>query len=281
MASLKRYLSESRHRIRLSDLVEGVVERVVLATSGEGFAVDGPTPDASAVTERVRRYEAACSTLLALASVGGFWAEVDHVTLWQRALDRFSARRLSVGSVYTIWEGLKRYPAALLLYALGIGAVEANRLGFLGRLLKTPIPDDHHHEDRIAVEVLPPSLLVDGDVRTMRVLEGMNNHRLPLNDWMHKTLRPHAARIVPDDSRYTFVFDKLESSWGSATFKRLRSTAGHRPALSATGPRTRSVSWKRSKPLCRRGGTIPPSLAAGSSATRKMCAGNDWRPCGM
>ena len=36
VASLKRYLSESRHRIRLSDLVEGVVERVVLATSGEG-----------------------------------------------------------------------------------------------------------------------------------------------------------------------------------------------------------------------------------------------------
>ena len=210
VASLKRYLSESRHRIRLSDLVEGVVERVVLATSGEGFAVDGPTPDASAVTERVRRYEAACSTLLALASVSGFWAEVDHVTLWQRALDRFSAKRLSVGRVYTIWEGLKRYPAALLLYALGIGAVEANRLEFLGRLLKTPILDDHHHENRVAVQVLPPSLLVDGDVRTMRVLEGMNNHRLPLNDWMHKTLRPHAARIVPDDSRYTFVFDKLE-----------------------------------------------------------------------
>ena len=112
--------------------------------------------------------------------------------------------------MYTIWEGLKRYPAALLLYALGIGAVEANRLGFLGRLLKTPILDDHHHEDRVAVQVLPPSLLVDGDVGTMRVLEGMNNHRLPLNDWMHKTLRPNAARIVPDDSRYTFVFDKLE-----------------------------------------------------------------------
>ena len=37
VASLKRYLSESRHRIRLSDLVEGVVERVVLATSGEEF----------------------------------------------------------------------------------------------------------------------------------------------------------------------------------------------------------------------------------------------------
>ena len=135
MASLKRYLSESRHRIRLSDLVDGVVERVIGATSGEEFTVDRPKPDTETVTARIRRYEAACSTLVALAPVGGFWADEDHISLWQRALCRLCVIRPSVGCVYPIWEALRRYPATMLLYALGLGAVEANRLGFLGRLL--------------------------------------------------------------------------------------------------------------------------------------------------
>ena len=208
VASLKRYLPESRHRIRLSDLVDGVVEQVVHATSGEAFALEGTTPETATVTARVRRYEAACSTLLALGPVAGFWAETDHVALWQRALSRLGATRMSVGQVYMIWEGLRRYPAALLLYALGIGAVEADRLGLLGRLLKTSIRDDHHRANTSAVQVLNLSVLGTG--QSLQVLEGMTDRRVPLNDWMHKTLRPHVAPIVPDDRRYTFVFDKLE-----------------------------------------------------------------------
>ena len=209
VASLKRYLPEPRHRIRLSDLVGRVVQQVVATTSGEAFSTGGPRPDTESVTTRVRRYEAACSTLLALAPVGGFWAEVEHVALWQRALRRLGATKPPVGRVYTIWEGLARYPATLLLYALGIGAVEANRLEVLGRLLKTSVFGDGS-QNAAAVEVLPPSLLLGGDIRMMRVLEGMTDRRVPFSDWIHNTLRLHAAPVVPDENRYTLVFDKLE-----------------------------------------------------------------------
>ena len=52
VGSLKRYLSETRHRIRLSDLVDGVVDDVIEATSGEGFSTAGPRPDSASVTAR-------------------------------------------------------------------------------------------------------------------------------------------------------------------------------------------------------------------------------------
>ena len=208
VASLKRYLSESRHRIRLSDLVDGVVEHVTEATSGEAFGTAGPKPDTASATARVRRYEAACSTLLALATVGGYWAEEEHVLLWQRAVSRLGSTRSDGG--YTIWLDLRRYPGSLLLYALGIGAVEAGRLEFLGRLLEAPIREGHR-EDKVAVQVLPPGCLFDGNgYDAMRMLEGMEKRSTPLNNWMHSTLRPHVGRIIPEDSRYTFVFDKLE-----------------------------------------------------------------------
>ena len=93
VASLKRYLVEQRHRVRLADLVDGVVEQVIEATSGGPFAMDGPRPDTASATARVRRYDAACSTLLALATIGGFWAEEEHVSLWQRALTRLGSTR--------------------------------------------------------------------------------------------------------------------------------------------------------------------------------------------
>ena len=43
-----------------------------------------------------------------------------------------------------------------------------------------------------------------------QLLEGMENAGAPLNDWIHETLRQHAERIIPDDKRYTLVFDKFE-----------------------------------------------------------------------
>ncbi|MYK39913.1 MAG: hypothetical protein F4049_06810 [Gemmatimonadetes bacterium] len=204
---LKRYIDEPQHRIRLSDLIDNTVEQVVEVTSGEAFSVSGPEPTTESLTERVRGYEEACSTLLAMAITGGYWAEEGHYPVWQRALERLGSTPL--GGSSNFWPELQRYPATLLLYALGLGAVEAGRLRFLGRMLASTLRRGHR-EDVSAVEKLPPFLLFSYGPRQMHILEGMDKSHVPLNDWMHKTLRPHAERIIPDANRYTLVFDKLE-----------------------------------------------------------------------
>lgn len=38
----------------------------------------------------------------------------------------------------------------------------------------------------------------------------MERHYVPLNDWLHAALRQHTKRLIPNEDRYTFVFDKLE-----------------------------------------------------------------------
>lgn len=211
VASLKRYIPDSRYRIQLSDLVDNAVERVVEAISGEAFSAEGgPEWNTESVTARVRGYEAACSTLLALAMTGGYWAEEEHYPVWQRALERLGSTPSSSGS--TLWIELQRYPATLLLYALGLGAVEADldagRLRFLGRMLRTTI-HRARQKDVPSVQVLPPSCFSDAG-RQMQILEGMDRHYVPLNEWIHSTLRPYAERIIRDNNRYTLVFDKLE-----------------------------------------------------------------------
>ena len=158
VASVKRYLSEPRFRIQLADLVADEVERVMAATSEGKFPVEGAPPNGPSATSRVRSYEAICSTLLAIAPVGAFWAEEPHYHIWQRALERLSSRRSPGG--FEWWLGLQRYPGTLFLYALGLGAVEANRLGFLGKLFSTTIHREHQ-ADITSVVLLPPFKLVE------------------------------------------------------------------------------------------------------------------------
>ena len=208
VASLKRYIPEARYRIQLSDLVNKVVDGVVEVTSGDAFVVQGgPAPTSESVTARVRSYEAACSTLLAMATVGGFWAEEEHSPVWQRALQRLGSTTSSSGTV--LWLELQRYPATLLLYTLGLSAVEADRLQFLNCMLAATLRGEHQ-KDILAVQILPPFCLFMQGGRVMRILEGMDNRHAPLNDWVHKTLRPYVERVIPDNNRYTMVFDKLE-----------------------------------------------------------------------
>ena len=208
VASLKRYLPEPRHRIQLSDLITKTVELVAEETSGEAFAVEGgPTPTSESVTARVRQYEAACSTLTVMATVGGFWAEEEHYPVWQRALQRLGSTTSRNGAVP--WLDLQRYPATLLLYALGLGAVAADRLPFLRHILATTLRKESS-EDVPAVKTLPPFLLFSDPLRAMRMLEGMEKRKVPLNDWIHVALRPYSEHIIPDFDQYTLFFDKLE-----------------------------------------------------------------------
>ena len=189
VASLKSYLPETRFRIRLADLINGEVERVLEATAGPAFALrGGPAPDSTSFTTRVRAYEAACETLIAMAVVGGYWVEDWHHATWQNALARLATRRGEGG--YIVWIELQRYPATLLLYALGLGAIEAGERGlmFLGKLFATPVHRENR-EDKTAIELLPALCLFENGRDSARLLEGMNDRRVPLSDWLFALLK--------------------------------------------------------------------------------------------
>ena len=135
VSSLKRYISESRYRVQLADMINVTVDRIVETTSSEEYAVSGGSaPTTESATARVRGYEAACETLLALAPIGGYWAEKEHLLIWRQALGRLSA---SGRAGWMLWLRMQRYPATLLFYALGLGAIAAERFGFLTDLFAT------------------------------------------------------------------------------------------------------------------------------------------------
>ena len=209
VAGLKRYLSGSEHRIRLFDLIDSSAGRAAIQTTGTDYEPQNmPEPSRENVTARFRAYESVFSTVLSMASIGGFWAEDDHFPAWERALERLSTTPQAGGS--SVWLGIRTYPAILVLYALGIGAVSSGRLRFLQRIFSIRISDT-------VIEGQSNSLLYSilihdhtGSVEWKHFLEGMDRHYFPLNDWVHSVLREPLRRVVGDDERYSLMFDKLE-----------------------------------------------------------------------
>ena len=208
VASLKRYLSSSEHRIRLADLIDATVEQALRAISGEAFEVQGTQQPNVA---RFRACESACSTLLAMASIGGSSAEDCHYYGWKRAMERLSSMFASPGSATQL--AIRTYPGRLLLYALGLGAVESDKLQFLNRIFKTTVNFYLHSAGGYQrKDVLTTLFNVNITTRFQwdYLLEGMEKKYVPLSDWLHDALRQPLKQLIPDDENYSFIFDKLE-----------------------------------------------------------------------
>ena len=208
VASLKRYLSGPEYRIRLMDLIDAEVERMVSATTGEGFRVDsGVSINKETITARLRGYEASCSTLVSMASIAGFWGDEHNFAGWERAMERLASTVYVGGS--QLWLYLRTYPATLVLYALGLGAVESDRLNILSRVFskKANDYDDAGSQKAILTKLIEGNLSL---ARAGDVLEGMESHKLPVNDWIHDALRAPMRSLFVDDGKFSYAFDKFE-----------------------------------------------------------------------
>ena len=201
VATVKRFLPDEQSDIRLYDLVNDLVEGVVQGASGPDFSVNA-TVDAKELNARVRRYDALCERLVAVAVVGGSWCKQRHCSLWVMALQRLIGDPLHSG--YMVWSELRRYPATLLLYSLGLGAVAHRRFHLLGELLSLPSVDE---ESCLAHDLAPCNF--DRN-EFMQQLDGMSRSHFPLNDWIFRELRKPSRSILPGDSAYERAFDEFE-----------------------------------------------------------------------
>lgn len=191
---LKRYLLEPSDRIRLADLVDEVVQQALEALREHISENQQGTDDVAVLPDTLRIGKTACSTLLEMGLIAGYYAELRHLDVWQRALIRLAIRPAARRN--NVRFGFPGLPATMLFYSLGLGATAADRLKFLGQMFATSVRREHGG-DSVAIEHLPPGNLIDNIVN-------VNLYR-----WLHDELREYAKTLIPDDGQYSFEFDKL------------------------------------------------------------------------
>ena len=204
VAELKRYLPDPRYRIRLHDLFMNEVARVVQRAPVDTNQ-SPPTPELFA--ERLRTDEAAMSILLALLVHAGYFADQpEHDDLLIRVLRRLASGRTNQGG-YQIWISVQQYPAMLGVYALGLGALAAQRPTPLALALATVRVQRMGREEPLGQAIASWSVLDEGAVRQ---LPDLAKRKTPISDYLHDRLRDFARPVLPDDHEYDEVFDQLE-----------------------------------------------------------------------
>jgi hypothetical protein len=205
-ATLKRYLTDDRHRIRLHDLFSDELSGVERETTAETFPAGGEYPTRDSMMVRLERYEAISETLIALNAVAGYWGGAQHRELLCAGIDRLAARWSSVEGGFEVWTNLRQYPTLLALYAAGLGASVARRLETLAHLLGD-LELVRYNESRFLLYHLAPGRVVESDLLQP---DGGQRRYTPVNDHLGRVMREPLREFVPADDRWESEFDRFE-----------------------------------------------------------------------
>ena len=205
VATLKRFMSGHEHRIQHADHIDNSVKRLVSEVGGDVLPMRDVVTRKSFV-ERIRVYESASSVLLAMAMVAGYWAEDQQFQDWDRAVRHIYDTR-EVGGDPT-WTGLRNYPAYLVTYALGFGAVASERLPLLGLLFDVTVNRRVRGRDQSPILVATHSDTIN--LAWDSLWPKQERRHTPRNDRIHDVLREPSRQLLIQEDEYSYTFDKLE-----------------------------------------------------------------------
>ncbi|WP_343635519.1 SIR2 family protein [Roseateles sp.] len=208
VSALKRYLSEPKHRIALNDLIRREVDQVVAVSKGAAFPLNGQPPDGEALLDRLRRYEAASATLSQVAYHAGYWSESTQAQAWCKALLRLAKQPVEGG--FDVWLNLRRYPAALLAYSFGLGAVQADNLDALSVLFSGRLAQGHGQDKPVGLTTSLWSL--GGD--KFKALPGRGDRYTPLHEHVLELFQRHLGTSFDDLEDLTTRFNEFEVLMG-------------------------------------------------------------------
>ena len=149
----KEYLSDSKYRIKLDDLVSGEVRSLLYLTGEDKFPVQTATVTSTDFSERLKRYESIVTTIQKIVVLLSKWGVEEHRSILERIFGRQGdTDTLSGGKV--VWLGLRWYPTMLLMYAGGIAALSARKYDNLATIFMTKVGTRHSGD--ISKEVIIP-----------------------------------------------------------------------------------------------------------------------------
>lgn len=201
---LKKYLSDSRYKIEINDLLIQEADRVFEVLSKEKFLMAHSNYDEE-FNSRVRRYEALIEKLQSLFITGCFFGERIHENLWIRCLERITVYP-NPGEYNEMLFTLYYYPALLLLYSGGIASIAAKNYDTFAALsFKTSV--------FLRNEKNPLALFLYDNVDMMeffKKIPGFERLYTPLSSYLEEKLKPYFKDYLPQEEKYRECFDKFE-----------------------------------------------------------------------
>ena len=212
VATLKRYLPEERHRIRVHDLVTDETNSLLAELNDSRFPAGGEQPTLDILKDRMHQYEALVEPLQSLIITGCYWGGGEHEYLWQTCVERvfeYGGDERGHGG----YSRLRKYPVLLLFYSGGIAALAAGKYGNLASLIARAKGSKFGEPKELPLALL----LTQEDVISKKLGQWVHNpgevNFTPVNDYLHQILREPLREVIPRDAHYTNCFDRFEYLW--------------------------------------------------------------------
>lgn len=201
----KRYLAREERKIDLADLIREETEHLrKRLVDTERFDLYVETED-EPVEERLNKYEKEVGTLASVFSTCAYWGLEVPNTGEQRltkSLQRIASAEPDVSPWYSLWEQLARYPTTLLMYSLGVAAVEAKNWELLYDVLIRTDADPNSSNPKPMIMFAHP-YFVGSDLSSRESTQFMYNR-------LEEALRSPLKELIADDRQYSETFEELE-----------------------------------------------------------------------
>lgn len=204
----KEYISDTRYRIKLDDLVAQEVRRVLSLTTDDSFPVQNVALTIEELSDRLKRYESIIHNLQGITVLLAHWGGREHTSVLQKIVSRM-AEQQGARRGTTVWINLRLYPLTVLMYSGGVGAIVAANYDNLATILTTRVSSQGSRDEEVilpAVEALRQLEMVNA----FKMLPGHERHYVPRSEYLFKVLQPDLDDLLFLGRRYEAVFDRFE-----------------------------------------------------------------------
>lgn len=210
VATLKRFIVDNAARIRLRDLIHEDTERLAHKLTAAAFPANQQLAPAD-VLGRMAQYESHCENLAAMLAAGCYWGDNEQAKLWAQCLQRIASLQEDDGG-YPDLVKLRHYPALLLLYASGLGAIANGNYSTL-RCFANMVRVAYRGEIKHLFVALNHTTVMSSEFG--KNLPGYAKAPTPLSSRLCEKLRDPLREFLPATSEYENAFDRWEYFVGS------------------------------------------------------------------
>lgn len=209
LEQLKDFLSDSRYRIRLDDLVTSELRRTMADLGIDRFPVQG-APTFQEMFDRMREYEKAISQLNQMVILIARWADSGQ----QPLLAKIFGRLTDMNDAQPGSGGLNRlrwYPILFLLYSAGVSALSVENYDSLGTLLNTTSGSRITGEKpRTVAELTVESIIELDQHEFFKKMPGYERYYVPRSEYLFQVIQAQLDDLLFLGKSYETIFDRFE-----------------------------------------------------------------------
>ncbi len=207
---VKELLSSQKSQIKLHDFAIDEVRKFLSSTSEDNFAVRGNFREEE-LLERISSYECYTKDLAAIIAVVAYWASESELNILSKIVSRASDRLIEPQSGLTVWINLRWYPLLLLLYHVGIAAVESKNYSSLAKVLYTQVGESEYgSSEPFFVQKVSNGIVELSRTDVFKRIPGHEQHYTPSSEYIFKQIQPLLDNLFFLGRSYEPVFDEFE-----------------------------------------------------------------------